>query len=97
MRSIKLVPALAGIAALLAVAPTGASGRASGQRHLRHAAAIGGCQVALEAPSVVTFGEPVVGWCQRSISTAAHGAQFGGCWLRVGSERSCDIDADRIF
>jgi hypothetical protein len=52
---------------------------------------------AVDQFGLTTFGEPVVGWCQRSISTAAHGAQFGGCWLRVGSERSCDIDADRIF
>jgi hypothetical protein len=57
MRSIKLLPALAASATLLALAAPGASARPAGHSHATPA---GACHVTLEAPkSVITFGEPI--------------------------------------
>ncbi|MFI4984365.1 MAG: hypothetical protein ACHQAV_00085 [Solirubrobacterales bacterium] len=62
MRSIKLLPALAASATLLALAAAGASARPAGHRHATRGAvsSAGGCHVTIEGPkSVITFGEPV--------------------------------------
>jgi hypothetical protein len=62
MRSIKLFPALAASATLLALAAAGASARPAGHRHATRGAAspTGSCRVTIEVPkSVITFGEPV--------------------------------------
>jgi hypothetical protein len=58
MRSIKLFPALAASASLLALTAAGASARPAGHRGAASPAA--SCHVTLEAPkSVVAFGEPI--------------------------------------
>jgi hypothetical protein len=50
--------------------------------HLDHAATRWGLTIT---------GEPVFGWCLRSISAPAEGAD-GPCWLRVGTERDRDLN-----
>jgi hypothetical protein len=67
MRPIKLVPALAAAASLLALAPAQSFARHRGHRHHaanrlhrlidRHAAATRACRLTLEAPTVITAGE----------------------------------------
>jgi hypothetical protein len=51
------------------------------RRHLNHAAQRFGLTIT---------GEPVFGWCLRSISAPAVGPD-GPCWLRVGTERDRDL------
>jgi hypothetical protein len=58
MRLIKLVPALAAAAALLALATTGASARPAAHGHAS-ARPSGKCHLSIEAPTVMTAGEPL--------------------------------------
>src|SRR5690242_16279367 len=61
MRSIKLIPALAAAASLLALAPAQSYARPRAHKHPvlhhRHAAITGACRLTLEAPTVITAGE----------------------------------------
>ena len=63
MRSIKLIPALAAAASLLALAPAQSYARPRAHKHAahrlhhRHAAVTGACRLTLEAPTVITAGE----------------------------------------
>ncbi len=60
MRSIKLFPALAAAAGLLALAPAGASARAAGHRHANPLPANASKKcVSIEVPTVITAGESV--------------------------------------
>ena len=66
MRSIKLIPALAAAASLLALAPAQSYARPRAHKHAahrlhrllhRHAAVTRACRLTLEAPTVITAGE----------------------------------------
>src|SRR5437764_15429145 len=63
MRSLKLIPALAAAASLLALAPAQSYARPRAHKHAahrlhhRHAAVTGACRLTLEAPTVITAGE----------------------------------------
>jgi hypothetical protein len=63
MRSIKLIPALAAAASLLALAPAQSYARPRAHKHTahrlhhRHAAVTRACRLTLEAPTVITAGE----------------------------------------
>jgi hypothetical protein len=61
MRLIKLLPALAATAALLALASAGASARPAGHRQAGNTSANkgGNCHLSIEAPALITAGEPV--------------------------------------
>jgi hypothetical protein len=60
MRSIKLFPALAAAAGLLALVPAGASARAAGHRQAnRLAASKSNKCLSIEVPTIITAGEPV--------------------------------------
>ena len=61
MRSIKLIPALAAAASLLALAPAQSYARPRAHKHAalhhRHAVVTRACRLTLEAPTIITAGE----------------------------------------
>jgi hypothetical protein len=72
MRTIKLLAVLAAAFALVLLAAVSAAGKPGAQRH--HAAAIGGCHITIEAPTVITFGESVTVFGNLTCPTAATAA-----------------------
>jgi len=82
MRSIKLIPALAAAASLLALAPAQSYARPRAHKHAahrlhhRHAAVTGACRLTLEAPTVITAGEAIEGAPAKVLTGAAAGADL---------------------